>query len=206
MRPRALTALVWMSVLVALVGFFLPWARIDARDAGLLAAMPSEGAVEGTVRQLAGDLRRVAVTIRRGTETITGELPTLGDLPRQVSGAQIPQLAGTHQAQLAVAVMELVSDHPQHLRLKSYAVYVLPGAALLCGVLLTWGARPMAAAVSLVCAGIAGVGGWKLLTMDIPTRVAEITIGEGLWMSLGAYAGLALAGGIGALVVGRTAK
>jgi hypothetical protein len=194
---RAVTGLIWAGVLAALIGFFLPWVRIDVHHAALLGTRSSEDPLNG-----------ITLTIRQGVRSVTGALPTAHDVPRQVSGAQIPQLVGSQQAQLAIAVMELVSAQPQHLRLKSYAVYLLPGGALLCGGLLAWSARSraVAAMVAAVCAGAAALGLWKLLTMETQTCLGAISSGEGLWLSLGAYVGLSLAGMVRAASVGRVAR
>ena len=145
------------------------------------------------------------MTVRRGAETVTGDLPSLGDLPKQVSGIQIPQLANQQDAQVAVALIELLTNERQHVGVKSYAVYLLPGIALLCAFLLTWCGRraPVAIGTAIVCVLVAGVGFWKLLTTNTQALFIAISIGPGLWLSLWAYVGLAVAAGLH-LLLGRT--
>lgn len=174
----------WIGAAMAIIGFFLPWARLDARE-------PS------VVKQLS----RIAVTVRRGTEVVTGHLPSLSEIPRQISGFQIPQMANQEEAKVGVALVELMTNQREEIGIKSYAVYLLPGAAVLCAVALTIMVQPVAIAVAsaILCATVAGVGFWKLLTVNTRTPFVAITIGLGLWLSLWAYVGLAVASGIDAI-------
>ncbi len=194
----------WVSVAAAIAGFYQPWAMIDLREPGVVKRVRETIPLQDTMKGLTKDLKRITVKIRRGAETITGELPLSMNIPKQVSGAQIPQMANQKNAQVALAVIELLTNTRQHIGLKSYAVYLVPGLALLCGLLLTFmGHRPSVAwVVALLCAGIAGVGFWKLLTTNTRTLFVAITIGRGLWLSLWAYAGLAVAAAL-SLVVHR---
>ncbi len=193
-----LTALVWVSVAGTVVGFCWPWAMIDVREPTLVKQLRETTPLSDTIGGFTKDLGRIAVNIRRGAETIAGDLPTLSDIPKQVSGAQIPQMANQQNAQVAIALLELLSRTRQQIGLKSYAVYLVPGIAILCGVLLTFlgGRLVVAIGISLLCAGIAGVGFWKLLTTNTQALFVAITIGRGLWLSLWGYVGLAVAAGL----------
>ena len=195
---RLWMGLAWVSVAAALVGFFLPWASLDVRQPGLVKQLESivgDVGGGGILDKMKGGLGKITATIRRGTETVTGELPSLAVVPRQVNGFQIPQIANQQHAQIAVALFELFTKSRQHIGAKSYAVYLLPGIALLCGLLVTFlgGSRPVAFGVAVVCGLIAGVAFWKLLTTDTTALVLTVTIGPGIWLSLWAYVGLSLA-------------
>ena len=183
---RVVLVCAWLSISATVVGFFLPWARIDVRESASL---------RDTVGGLTKGLGRVTVKIRRGTETIAGDLPSLSDIPKQVSGAQIPQMANEERAQVTMALVELFTQTRQHLGAKSYAVYLVPGITVLCGVLLAFLNDQLAvtAGIAGCCAAIAGFGSWKLLTTNTQTLFVAITIGEGLWLSLWGYVGLAIA-------------
>ena len=198
---RVLRSLAWVSVAGALVGFFLPWARIDVREPELVKQLREQAPLHGALDDLTQGLGRVAVKVRRGTQTITGDLPALSDLPKHVSGAQIPQIANQKNAQVAIALVELFTTTRQDIGLKSYAVYLLPGIALLCGLLLTFLGRRLdvAIGIAILCAAIAGAGFWKLLTANTQVLFVAITIGPGLWLSLWAYVGLAVAAGLSSL-------
>ena len=195
---RVVIAVIWMSVTATLVGFFLPWARIDVREPSAVKRLKKTGPVGDALSGLTEGMGRVTVKIRRGTETITGELPRLSDIPREVSGVQIPQLANQQNTQVAIALLEQFSQQREQIGLKSYAVCLIPGIALLCGFLVTrWGHRAVVALGSaLLCAAIAGVGFWKLLTTNTQALFVAITIGPGLWLSLWAYVVLGVAAGL----------
>jgi len=185
---RGPLALAWLCAAAAVVAFFLPWAHIEVRDP---SARLSKAASDAGLGEALG---RVTLSIRQGTRTVEGALPSLQDLPKQVSGFDVPRLAHQENAQLAMAVVEFLTDQPQHVGAKSYAVYAVPGLALLGALALTLlPGKAAATAIGAVCGVVVLAGGWKLATTDTSTLVAAITIGIGLWISLGAYAGLAAA-------------
>jgi len=205
MTRSVVLALAWGSVGLACAGFFQPWVRIDVRDPGLAKPMKSLALAGEGIPGLTKGAGRITVTIRRGTKTVTGDLASLGTIPHQISGVQVPQVANQENAQLTLSIMELLMNERQHLRLKSYAVYLLPGIALLCAGLLTalGGRPPVAWGVAGFCALIAGVGCWKLLTTNLHARIVAVSIAHGLWMSLWAYVGLAAAGVLSGLSAQR---
>ena len=186
---------VWVSVAATGVGFVLPWARIDLREPGLVKQVREKMPASDTLSGLTKDLGKITAKIKRGTQTITGDLPTLADIPKEVSGIQVPRIANQKNAQTALALMELFTGKQEHIGLKSYAVYLLPGIALVCGLLMTFIGRQRLVpwGVAILCAAIAGVGFWKLLTTNTQALMVAITIGPGLWLSLWAYVGLACA-------------
>ena len=195
-----------VSMAGAVVGFVQPWARIDVREPDAIRQLRESTPLGGILDSLKDKAGRIAVTVKRGTETITGELPGLGDIPKSVSGLQIPRLANQEGSTVALALMELLTNTRQHLGLKSYAVYVVPGLVLLGGALLLLGLgrRPvMAWSIAGVAAAVAAIGFWKLLTTNTTALFIAITIGPGLWLSLWAYVGLA-AGGALTAVAART--
>ena len=198
LRQWTVAAVVWLSVASAVIGFFLPWASIDLREPSLVTQGKKAAPLGSLWGGRKNNIGRVTVSIRRGTETVTGDLLTLADIPHQVSGVQIPQLANQEQAKVAMALIELFTQTREHVGLKRYAVYLLPGLALVCGLLLTLFRAPRLLCVGLaaLCAAVAGIGCWKLLTTNTQTLFVAITIGPGLWLSLWAYVGLAIAAGL----------
>ena len=187
-------ALTWVSVAVVLRAFFVPWALIDLREPALLRQVRETVEGQGLLDGLTKRIGKVTAEIRRGAETVTGEL-RVSDIPHEVSGVQIPQMANQNNAHVAIALAELLTNERQHLGAKSYAVYFVPGLALLCALLLTFRGGTAAAALGVagLCAAIAGAGFWKLLTTNTQALFIAITIGPGLWQSLWGYAGLAAA-------------
>jgi len=186
--------LVWLSAAAAVRGFFLPWATLDVKQPAIPGQISQ--VAQGTPRdELAGRLTerigRVAIQVKRGAETVTGELPDLSKIPTQVSGVEIPQLANRQDVQVVLVLAEMLTGQ-RKLGAKSYAVYLLPGLALVCALLVTF-TRRMGILVGIVCLPVAGIGFWKLLTTETGTPLVSITIGQGLWLSLGSYVGLGLA-------------
>lgn len=181
----------WVGVVLVVVAFFLPWVHLEVKAPRLLhevrQSLPGQQLLGGVTKRLG----RVAVEVRRGAEVITGDLPSLAELPHTITGADIPRLAHERHTKTAMALIELVAPVPRRLGTQSYAVYLLPGIALLCGILLTvaGGWRLVALGVAGVCAAIAGIGVWKLLTLSLPREVVHVTIGRGLPLS---FAGSAL--------------
>ena len=190
----------WACVGLTLVGFVLPWAYLDVREPRAMKALRAAAPMHDALGGLTKGVSRVVVEVRRGTDTVTGELPSASALPTVVSGWQVPQLAHRDDAQVAIALMELLTDTRQQLGLKSYAVYLLPGLAVLSGVLVTvWRRRrPVAFATAGLLAIAALLGCWKLLTTNTQSLFIAVTIGPGLWLSLWAFLGLAAsAAGLG---------
>ena len=187
---------VWLSVGMAWAGFVMPWAQIDWREPGAQSALGI----------LSNQVGRVTAEVRRGAEYITGPLPSLQDIPKEVSGVEVPRLANRSDAKVALALVELLTNQRRDIGRKSYAVYLVPGLAALFAILLTlWGrARLIAPAIALACLAIAAGGSWKLLTTDTSHLLIAITIGPGLWLSMAAYAALAL-GALAHLTIPRRA-
>lgn len=203
---------VWMSVAAALVGFVQPWASIDmkyrdlARDVtGTVDAVAKEASLEDVLASLSKRVGRIAVSVKHGAETITGELPDLASIPTTITGADIPRLANRKDAHVVIAFAELWTGQ-RELGAKSYAVYVVPGLALLGGVLVTVlrGARWLCVVVGLAALAVAGFAGWKLSTAHPETLLVAITIEQGLRLICWAYVGLGCSSLVLALVPART--
>jgi len=195
----------WGGVAAALRGFVLPWALLDLRVEQLpdkvtrAAGRVTAGTpLEGVAGELTQGVDRVVATVTRGARTVTGQLPTLTDIPKQVSGLEIPRLAHRQDAQVALALAELLTGE-RDLGKKIYVVYLVPGLALLLALLVTLAGRlrVVCGIAAVLALAIAGMGCWKLATVNPSTLLVAITIGTGLWMSLWAYAGI----GLGALLL-----
>lgn len=176
----------WAAAAAAIIGFFLPWAAMDVSGSTVSKTLHKTGLTE--------PLGYMTATVRHGTEEISGRLPSLSSIPSTVSGVQIPQLANDHDAKLAMALIEMLTGERQHLGLKSYAVYALPGLALLLAAVVTLVAASAAPIiVSGLSAAVAAVGSFKLATAPTETLLVAAKIGPGLWLSMVAYAVLAVA-------------
>ena len=194
---RGLLGLVWLSVVGAVVGFFLPWASLDVKYrqvTGQVNQLAEGTPFQDLAEQLKQKVGRVVIHVKHGAETIAGELPDLSTIPTQVSGAQIPQLANRKDVHVVVALAEMLTGQ-QQLGARSYVVYLLPGLAALCGLVVTLGRRwrVVCLLLGVGCLAISGFGFWKLTTTKTDTLLVAITIESGLWLSLWAYVGLGLA-------------
>ena len=196
-RPLLLL-LGWLGVGAVIGGFFLPWVSIHVHEPELMRRLRQTTPFSGTMDGLTHDIGRIAIQVRRGAEVITGELPSLADLPQQVSGFRIPQIANQENTKAAMALAELLTQQRHDISRQSYAVYVLPGVALLCGVLLSIGRQwlPVTLGVAILCAAVALAGFWKALTFHTTTPVVTVLLGSGLWLSLWGYVGLVIAAGL----------
>ncbi len=190
----------WLSVAAIAVGFWLPWVEITWQESSWLrAAVDSVGESNGVTDTLNAVFRgmgRIAVKVKHGTEQVVGDLPSFDELPRQLSGVEIPRFANRPSTKAILAVAGLLTDQAKDADVQSYAVYLVPGVAFLLVLIVTVLGRRflfVTQAAAILVTVIVGVGFWKLLTMDMKTPLAAITIGQGLWFSLWGYLSLAVA-------------
>ena len=129
---RPVKTLVWVGVAAALIGFFLPWGMLDLR----------EGRTE---KQFAASARKSLGKTFKSMGAKPSHQPSwirshhgqgAPMIPTRVSGYQIPRLANRENVKIVTGLMELVTKKRERVGLKSYAVYLVPGIALLCGMLL----------------------------------------------------------------------
>ncbi len=182
---RAALVVAWASVAACLAGFLLPWVRLDLRGTELAALAKSSS------------VGQVTLQLRRHGQVLKATLPSAAEFPRRVRGIQIPRLLRQDETQVAVALLELLTDTRQHLAVNGRAVFLVPAVALACGLLVTrWNHRPAVAwGVALLCAAVAALGFWRLLTVETTGSLMVITVERGLWLSLWAYVGLAVSAG-----------
>ncbi|OGX12944.1 MAG: hypothetical protein A2Z92_05465 [Omnitrophica WOR_2 bacterium GWA2_63_20] len=185
---------VWVSVAASLVGFVRPWASMELAHRKMPGAL-SEAARDTPLQDLLGSLSKrvgkIVVSVKRGAETVTGELPDLSSIPTVISGADIPRLGRRQDAQVVLALAEMWTGQ-RELGAKSLLVYLVPGLVVLCGVIVTAlrRVRAVCAAVGGLSVAVAGAAWWKLSATHLETLVVAITIEQGLWMTCWAYAGL----------------
>ncbi len=195
MRPPVLIA--WVCAAATWIGFVLPWVHVEPRAPELLEQLTQTTEGQTLLGKLTGKVSRVTATVRRGAETVTGDLSSLQDLPRQINGIQVPRLANDQRTKVAMALVELFMGTAQGIGWKSSLVYLLPGLATLAAALLMLlGGQPRIAwGVAGVSLLICAVGSWKLATAVPSSPLLAVAIGPGLWVSMAAYGGLAFAGG-----------
>ena len=184
-----LIALVWSSVAMTVVGFFLPWASITVNP-----QLTHGVSLQELAQKVSKKAGRVVVQVQRGGQTMTASLPDLATIPTRVSGAQILQLGNRQDVQVVLALAEMLTGQ-RKLGARRYAVLLLPCLALAAGIMMTVvrRARLAGVCVGLLCVAVAGIGFWKLCTTNTRTLLVAIALGPGLWLSLWAYVVLGLA-------------
>ena len=189
--PARLSTLVWVAAVAVVTGFFLPWATLDIKTT------KTEQEISASVRRAAAKSFSSANKPKRDPSWIRAKNKQPPLIPSRVSGYQIPYYANRRNVKAAMGLVEMVTKKREAVGLKSYAVYAVPGLAL-CAVWLlgAFGDRwTMAAAMALACGAVAGYGFWMLTSTDTRKEYA-FAVGIGLWMSLGAYVLLCMAGAL----------
>lgn len=184
----SLQGLAWGCAAAAVIGFFLPWAQLDIGNSKVGKEVAS------SVRKSLGKTFKSGAT--KEPSWIRKRSQGTPAIPTAISGFQIPQMANRRNVKVMAQLVKLFTKSDDQLGWKSYAVYLLPGLALLCAWLLSvYGSvRLVALGVLCGCAAVAGAGFWKLLTADTKAQFA-MAIGPGLWLSLWAYVGLSVTAG-----------
>lgn len=168
----------WAAAVVAIAAFFMPWATMDIRTKELEKTVGS-----GFKRALGKSFRS------HGEPSWIKKKSNTPIIPTRVSGFQIPILANRRNVKVVTNLAKIFTKKDEQLGLKSWAVYLVPGLAVLFAWLIsTYGKKKsVALIVALLSAAVAGVGFWELLTTNTRASFA-VDIGSGLWLSLEAYA------------------
>ncbi len=180
---------VWLVALAVVGAFFLPWVGVtaDAFRAFEVARQKGFGDMLGGFEQ---QLR-----------TQTQGLQTAASI--RASGFDIPRLVNTQDSRMALAWVGMFTSKTEGLEWKSYAVYVFPVLALLLALLHQLIPRPLARIViAAVAAAVAAGTFYKLTHLPLESWVTQTKIGWGMWITISAYAVLALcalSGGLAAL-------
>lgn len=184
MRRLAL-GIVGFSLVMAITGFVLPWVSVDVRA-------PAPGG-----RELGGRLGRVTLELRQGSKRFEAAWPAPAEFPRQIRGIEVPAVLCQDQTRVAAALMELLASNPPRLRLKALAVLLVPLAVLAGGCLVLWrpGQPALTGSVAAVSAAIAAAGFRQLHAPASAHALLAVAVEPGAWLSLGAYAMLAVGAG-----------
>lgn len=182
----------WVCAAVTVVGLFQPWVSIGpmpkktdaktARSASRRTGIPKT-AFERDLWNASRDFGKAVNRAAKARLTFTG--------------VQIPRAANqrTLQSVLRAAAKTGKGNRQlQDIGWKSYMIYVLPALAIgLAAALTRWPSRPAMAAVMVAAAAVAIIGAGQLLLMSPDLAAKGARFETGLWNSLAAYAGLAVA-------------
>ena len=182
-------------VALVVVCFFLPWVHVSLAKA---KQKPQQARhwwqpKPKPANKLDYYLNETMKGIGHGTKGLDAVLADGSGVPRRISGVRIPQLVNSNHSKTMMQLVEMFTHKKEHLGVKSYLVYALPGLALLLGALLTkFGAlRWVSLSVVALCLAVAAEGVWQLLTIKMEAPVIAIRFAAGLWLSLLGYVGIA---------------
>ena len=185
MRKIVLLALVVICALAIVHAFFMPWARASTsatKVANRLAKSATGGMLENTP---------FAGKFIRGLDKATNTISDIGDIQIKtaVSGYDIPTLINKKSSQTAIAIASVMFKDAKDLDKKSMLVYLLPLLALACIGLAIVGLKSKIALIvmAVLSGGIAVVGLYNLMTIDLSKLPVQISIEQGLWQTMYAY-------------------
>ncbi len=184
-------------IAVAVVAFFLPWVRLSSpppKHGKAKAPKEHQQAIDGKngrIRSLSGAVDEVFSGLTTGTRQIARKF---SGIPPRISGFRIPLVANSRVSKNVMELVESFSKKKENVELKSWAVYALPGLAVLLGALLMRAPADLRIALPVAAAGlIVSIGGvLRLLTLDLTNDFVKVDFDYGLWLSLAVYFGLAL--------------
>ena len=177
MKQNIFVGLVIAASTVIVISFFLPWAQANVSATGVSKSLTSS--LQGT--PFAG---KVVGKLNEATDAIG----SMGDitLKTRVSGYSIPIMVNQKSSKIALSLAQIMFKNVDGLDVKSYAVYLLPILAVICGFLSILGLKNKLSIIVMILAGgvISIVGLYNLYTVDMQSVAVKITIMNGLWYTM----------------------
>ncbi len=185
MRKIVLLALVVVCALAIVHAFFMPWAKASA-SATKVAKSLSNSATGGVLKN-----SPFAGKFLRGLNKATDKISEIGDIQIKTSvrGYDIPTLINKKTSQVAISIASIMFKDAKDLDKKSMLVYLLPLLALVCIALGVVGLKNKIALIvmAVLSGGIAAVGLYNLMTVNLSSLPVQISIEQGLWQTMYAY-------------------
>ena len=177
------------TMAAAVIGFVLPWVRLEVRTTKFQKPGARQSAPEKSNKPSSWPTRQPAAPDPKAAKPHSSDKWL--ERPRQFSGLQIPHIANQEASRTLMQLAETLSGRKEYYGAKSYAVYLVPGIALLFGwLLLTSANKNVTLGVLALGPLIAAVAVWKLLTID-PGEYAKVAILPGLWICIATYPAMA---------------
>ena len=187
MNKKILSGLVIAASAIIVISFFLPWAQANVSATGVSQELTKS--LKGTpfAGKFVGEVNKA-----------TAAIGAVGDITikTRVSGYSIPILVNNKSSKIALSLAEIMFKNVEDLDVKSYAVYLLPILAVLCGFLSIMGLKNKLSVIVmiLVGGGISITGLYNLYTVDIQSIAIKITIMNGLWYTMYGFLAIFLIG------------
>ena len=163
----------------------MPWATASAsatKVAKSLAKSATGGILENSP---------FAGKFIRELDRATNKISDIGDIKIKaaVSGYDIPTLINKKTSQIAISIASIMFKDAKDLDKKSMLVYLLPLLALVCIALGVVGLKNKIALIvmAVLSGGIAAVGLYNLMTVNLSSLPVQISIEQGLWQTMYAY-------------------
>jgi len=191
MLKGILTILIIAASVVIVLSFFMPWAKVSVSAMGISKELAT---LAGTKLKDTPAAGKVADRLK----SITGAISSFGDIDVKttITGYHIPQMVNNKTSKVALSLTQILFRSTKGLDLKSYLVYLVPALGILCGLLAIFGLakRSYVVLVIIISGVVSGAGLYNLYTADLGSVALKITIAEGLWNSMYAFAFIFLAG------------
>lgn len=192
MKNLIFLAIVIASVAVIIAGFFQPWAKVSTSV---------ESVSEGVTGVLKGTFGKVSLGskviggIEKVTDKVNEKVGAVG-VKKSVSGFDVPRLVNNKSSKIALAIAQAMFKSAEGLDWKSYAVYLLPLAGIICIILAIIGFKNNIAVIimTVLSGAISILGLYNLHTANLSSLIVKIEIGEGIWNTLYSFLVIAIVG------------
>jgi hypothetical protein len=177
MKKTYLSYIVYAAAALIIIGFLMPWATVATSVTGVSSGLLSS--LEDT--PYAG---KIAGKLSEATDAI-GNMGDVG-IKSTVRGYQVPILVNNKSSKVAISLAQIFFEETEDLDKKSYLVYLLPIAGVVCAVLVFLGDKNKVyiIAMTVLAGAISIVGLFKLYTLDVSSTMVKISIQSGLWAIL----------------------
>ena len=181
MKKKILSALIIVTAAVIVISFFMPWARVSISAMGVSKELT--GKVDSTLKDTP-----FAGKVVNKLQEVTDTLSSIGDikLKTRVSGYSIPVLVNEKSSKVAISLMQILFKNTKDLDIKSYLVYLLPICGIFCAIagILGYKNKIYILAIIIVSGVISIIGLYNLYTAHLENVAVEITIMDGLWLTM----------------------
>jgi len=184
MKKMVMAALAALSAVVIIISFFMPWAK----------ASTSAARVAKSVKQSAGGVLQgtsLGEKVMTYFDVAAQAISDMGDIKVKtiVRGCDIPTLVSKNSSNAAISLVQMCVNDTNDLGKKAALVYLIPVFALMCIALSFLGIKNILfVAVMGFVSGIISIAGFfKIMAADMSSMVVQISIENGLWLTLWAY-------------------
>jgi hypothetical protein len=184
MKKIVMATLAVLSAVVIIISFFMPWAKASTSATRVAKSVKqgAGGALQGT---------SLGEKVMTYFDVATQAISDMGDIKVKtiVRGCDIPTLVSKKSSNVAISLVQVYAKDANDLDKKASLIYIIPLFALACIALAVLGMKNIlfVAIMGLASGIISIVGFFKIMTTDMSSMVVQISIENGLWLTLWAY-------------------